>query len=582
MAKTIIILISISFILHNSYAQNHDYIWMMGYKSSSTNPDLGGITIDFNGNTPSIYQEDREMNINATFSSFSDSTGNIFAYTDGTYIANAVDELMENGDSINPGPIAYELTGGGYTLPQSAFYLLAPNHPNLVYLFHLKIDYHQTLGLQISTLYYTLIDREANNGLGKVVVKNQELLNDEFLGTLSAVKHANGRDWWIICSENLKNKYFTLLLTPDDIVPVFNQEMLPEIDEWTNGTIVISPDGTKLIRYEVPLLDRVYIYDFDRCTGELSDNISFSVPNLTSGSGTSISPNSQYLYITSREHIYQFDLWADDIEASKEVVAIYDGYQSPIASTFFLSQLGPDGRIYANCTNGENVLHAIQYPNKAGEACEVRQHSVQLPTYNAFTMPHFPNYRLGALDGSPCDTLGIDNDPLAGFRYESDSLNNFLVEFTDNSFYEPTDWLWDFDDNGATSTEVNPLHEFLENGIYNVCLTVSNQYSSDVFCREVELILDDATNIAVPNFEISIYPNPIQKEFTVFSSEYLKKDSDMIFYNQLGQEMAKFSLEKGEQVHNFSLEGVANGIYFYSVFQKEQLIGNGKIVVGRE
>ncbi|MFT6740983.1 MAG: hypothetical protein ACJAVF_002497 [Paraglaciecola sp.] len=195
------------------------------------------------------------------------------------------------------------------------------------------------------------------------------------------------------------------------------------------------------------------------------------------------------------------------------------------------------------------------------------------------TSQHFPNYRLGPLDGSACDTLGLDNHPLADFRYEVDTLNPFLIEFTDNSFYEPTDWLWDFDDNGTMSTKINPLYEFSGNGIYNVCLTVSNQYDSDIFCREVEVILNDATNIIIPDFEVSIYPNPIQEEFTIFSSEYLREDANMIFYTQLGQTVATFSLEKGKKVHNFELKGVANGIYFYSVFRKEQIVGNGKVIV---
>ncbi len=55
--------------------------------------------------------------------------------------------------------------------------------------------------------------------------------------------------------------------------------------------------------------------------------------------------------------------------------------------------------------NFDNVLHVIEKPDLKGLACEVNQHGVQLPTYNAFSLPHFPNYRLEALEGSPCDTL---------------------------------------------------------------------------------------------------------------------------------------------------------------------------------
>ena len=309
---------------------------------------------------------------------------------------------------------------------------------------------------------------------------------------------------------------------------------------------------------------------------------SIELENTNWGGGISVSPSNQFLYLTSTLEVYQFDLWSDDVEASIDTVAVYDGYESPVSTptSFFISQLGPDGRIYINTTSNADVLHVINYPDKKGADCQFKQHGIQLPTRNLLTSQHFPNYRLVPLDGSPCDTLGLDNHPLAGFRYEADTLNPFLVEFTDNSFYEPTNWLWDFDDNGVTSTEVNPLYEFSESGVYNVCLTVSNQYSSNTFCREVELILDDATNIVVPDFEISIYPNPIKEEFTVFSSEYLKEDAEVIFYNQLGQRVAAFSLQKGQQVHNFVLENVADGIYYLNVVDnKRQVLFSEKLII---
>jgi hypothetical protein len=68
------------------------------------------------------------------------------------------------------------------------------------------------------------------------------------------------------------------------------------------------------------------------------------------GGGMSISPSNQFLYISSTLEVYQFDLWSDDIEASIDTVAIYDGFESPLPTSFFISQLGPDGRIYINTT----------------------------------------------------------------------------------------------------------------------------------------------------------------------------------------------------------------------------------------
>ena len=37
----------------------------------------------------------------------------------------------------------------------------------------------------------------------------------------------------------------------------------------------------------------------------------------------------------------------------------------------------------------------------------VEQQGIPLPTPNAFSLPNFPNYRLGPLEGSPCDTLTL-------------------------------------------------------------------------------------------------------------------------------------------------------------------------------
>ena len=35
------------------------------------------------------------------------------------------------------------------------------------------------------------------------------------------------------------------------------------------------------------------------------------------------------------------------------------------------------------------------------------QHQLELPSYFANSLPNHPNYHLGALVGSPCDTLGL-------------------------------------------------------------------------------------------------------------------------------------------------------------------------------
>ncbi len=73
--------------------------------------------------------------------------------------------------------------------------------------------------------------------------------------------------------------------------------------------------------------------------------------------------------------------------------------------------VGPDGKIYLTAPNGVNILHVIHQPDEKGQACEVEQHGITLPSRHSFYTPNFAHYRLLDKPGSPCDTLGIDGGP---------------------------------------------------------------------------------------------------------------------------------------------------------------------------
>ena len=156
----------------------------------------------------------------------------------------------------------------------------------------------------------------------------------------------------------------------------------------------------------------IRIFNFDRCTGELREReiIDFA-EKRGFGAGAAISPNSRFLYVTSSDRIFQYDLWAENIAASEDTVATWDGFYSPsppFATSFYSMQLGPDGRIYCVPTNGVYHLHYIEHPDLKGDSCQVVQHGLQLPNVIARSLPVHPNYRLYDWPGSPCDTLGIN------------------------------------------------------------------------------------------------------------------------------------------------------------------------------
>ena len=61
----------------------------------------------------------------------------------------------------------------------------------------------------------------------------------------------------------------------------------------------------------------------------------------------------------------------------------------------------------------------------------------------------------------------------------TNGCGSLLVEFKDLSIGNPTSWLWDFG-NGNTSTLQNPVAVYNMPGIYDVVLTVSDGFLTDV------------------------------------------------------------------------------------------------------
>ncbi|MCX6685803.1 MAG: PKD domain-containing protein [Methanoregula sp.] len=73
----------------------------------------------------------------------------------------------------------------------------------------------------------------------------------------------------------------------------------------------------------------------------------------------------------------------------------------------------------------------------------------------------------------------VTSAPVADFKVDQRiGKAPFTVKFRDLSTGNPTKWSWDFGD-FTTSTEQNPQHNYANEGVYDVKLTVWNQYGSD-------------------------------------------------------------------------------------------------------
>jgi hypothetical protein len=173
----------------------------------------------------------------------------------------------------------------------------------------------------------------------------------------------------------------------------------------------------------------------------------------------------------------------------------------------------------------------------------------------------------------------LDNHPVAKFRYDQDTSNYLQVAFTDLSYYEPAAWHWDFGD-GSTSQDTSPVHTFPHDGLYEVCLTVSNQYDENTFCRSLQIGEINATGEVLPAVKVILYPNPAAEAVNVILYDYLPRHAELRLYDALGKEVARQRLNGGWNV--MPLEGIAPGVYFYEVGDGERRLSAGKLgKVGR-
>ncbi len=323
---------------------------------------------------------------------------------------------MENGDTIV-----------GTTFYQEMVIVPNPGNSNQFYLFTCEIIPSAEQGF-----YWNLIDLSYNGGLGKVIQKNVQLQNFPVNDGLAAVKHGNGRDWWVVHKRYEPNvftdEFYLYLVTASGVQPQPIQ-FTGRPSKNNNLRIKFSPSGNKMAVHEAG--NNLDIYDFDRCTGVLSnqtivhDTSTINVNCLYWS--TEFSPDETKLYLTTIPYgnndsiscLIQFDLEAPDIQASMDTIQVFS---EPFFCGFL--KLGPDSQIYLSHFTDMNDcdffylycdttyypeimnLSVIHQPNELGALCDFRPYSFYLGGHRSYHgLPNNPNYELGPLAGSVCDTL---------------------------------------------------------------------------------------------------------------------------------------------------------------------------------
>jgi hypothetical protein len=164
------------------------------------------------------------------------------------------------------------------------------------------------------------------------------------------------------------------------------------------------------------------LFNFDRCTGKFSfveRFYNYNAPaneSVFMGFTMEFSPNSKLIYVANSQHIFQFDTESQNVSQTADTIATYNGFIDTIgnlvgAVSFYSIKLSANNHLYLSSAS-THYIHEIENPDIKGIGCNFNFCKYQLHYYSNFRLPHLPNYKLGPIDGSVCDSLGIDN-PIA-------------------------------------------------------------------------------------------------------------------------------------------------------------------------
>jgi hypothetical protein len=604
MAKSTFLLILFVNISFSLYSQKEDQHWLLGYEYFHREGDTiaGNTSINFNYEPVKIYHETKHrINMDGGNASLCDKDGNLILCSNGQVLINGQNEFIEdtiNYDyQIHPDCNEWEYNNlgnqdtaivAGLLLHQRI--LLLPVHQKIFAVYN---TYTYCVEKHIYRVVFSSLEINEQNPFGEIKLKDLIVYSqDTLLSSLHAIRHGNGRDWWVVTFTNGFEYIITFLVTETGVV--FHQKVKTGYTKRADGTvgqIVFSPNGNYLALYTGNKFNSLTgggfcLWDFDRCAG-MPRNLRQVISDRPSlDMGVAFSQDSKYLYVSNGSHIKQYDPKSPKFKLDEKIVAVFDSFYyevpgpNPNNLKFYVSfsqlKLGADGRIYIFPHSGGNqYLSVINFPHEEALKVGVHQHGIYTPRIFTRTVPNIPEFRLGPDDGSPCDTLGLDNHPIAKFRYEPDSSNYKKIRFTDLSYFRPETWSWDFGDGSPTLSDRYPFHTYDQNGTYQVCLTVSNENSSHTTCRTVT-IGTSSSDDAGQKADITLFPNPVADVLLVTLGEYIPQHGMIHIHDATGRVILSHRLYYGH--NNLDMTSLTPGLYFWTAEDKGVKIKQGKVV----
>jgi gliding motility-associated-like protein len=427
-----------------STAQKQSYNWYFGNKAG----------ISFANGVPTALTDGAIITPEGV-ATISDKQGNLLFYTDGRYIWNRQHTSMPSASMLLGHPSS----------TQSAIIIPQPGNDSIYYVF--TVD---AFG-GFNGLSYVTVNMKRDNGLGDVIHLPIQLLTPT-CEKITAVKHCNNKDIWLITRDRMQMSYYAWLITTSGISAIPVISLTNNLVSSEIGYLKGSPDGKKLAA--VHFNNYTELSDFNNTTGSVSNTIKIAKPQPVPGTnysncyGIEFSPNNHLVYIST---FYSFGSTTKFASIDQYNITNHDSVS--IAQSHFTvttdadihsaMQLAYDNKIYI-VDNGKRKLNTIYDPNKEGVACNYQAYTVDLGTGLGYS-------------GLPTFIQSLFNPAYDGYQFSvNNDCNALQKKFTINDLSYIDSVKWNFGDplSGANDSSVNftPTHVFSGNGPFLVKLRI--------------------------------------------------------------------------------------------------------------
>ncbi len=512
--KPTLLFLSILLLSELSSQNKQDYVWVFGSNTNTWHEGNDGFTLDFNQRPMKLEERAGDLEFTRANASICDKYGNLLMYTNGCAIANANHKIMPNGEGINSGDYFDQWLDGdcrnGYLVKQDLMFLPDPADSSGYYLIHIPIEQYWDLEPGSPTfgeiertmeyLKYSYVDMNLDNDLGDVTIKNEEVFKSRFLFShTTAISHSNGMDYWILKHADRGNRHYKFLLDESGVSIRDSQDIgliYGDVGDQGSGDSKFSPDGTKYVFFN---FWGIRLYDFDRTTGELSNfrHLPWTRVENSWATTVSFSPNSRFIYLMDQFRMFQLDTEAENLEDGLILIDEWDGTFNPFHTTFYISALAPDCKIYVRPGSSSDSWSIIHNPDEKGMACNFVQNDLKmLYTSGLGNIPYFPRFRVD--EEEKCDST-------------IDMVDGLQVFWRRDLLVYP---------NPVTDYVKISIPSSVNNGTVFLINSDGNLLHSTDFYNEQEIELN-LSEVPVGNYYLELIPR-YNSEKTIYTASFVK------------------------------------------------------------